>query len=162
MGQHHHGGSQSLPERGFIGIGPVAPLVQAGAGGIQEKLHPVVHDGKLQLVLGTGFGKPGNAVLFPQTAGSGLLDDGLAVGNRHELGVQAVALHRELAVSGNEILQIGVIYALEQLLEGGGLEIRKGQQHPLAGAQTDICLGHGTFVAGEENTAILHPDVFDV
>ena len=161
-GQLHHGGSQRLPQGGIIANGPVATLVQAGAGGIQKQLHPVIHDRELQLVLGTGFRQPGNAVLFAQPPGGRLLDDGLTVRYGHELGIQAVALHREIAVLGDKVLQIGLVDPLKQLFKGGGLEICQRQQHPLAGAQADIGPGHGGLVAGKQDAAIFHPDIFNV
>ena len=162
LGQHDHSGSQGLPEGCFVGVGPVAPLVEAGAGGVQIQLDTVIHNGKLQLILGAGFGQPGDAVLLAQALGGRLLDDGLAVGDAHQLGAEAVALHRELAVPGKEPLQRGIVDTLEQLLKGGGLEVGNGDQHTFTGAQADIGLGHGGFVAGEEDPAVLHPDVFQV
>ena len=87
VGQHHHGGSQGFPEGSLVGVGTVAALVEAGAGGIQVQLHPVIHNGELELILGAGFRQPGDTVLLSQAAGCGLLDDGLAVGDGHELGV---------------------------------------------------------------------------
>ena len=72
------------------------------------------------------------------------------------------ALHRELAVLGDIVFQIGIVNALEQLFEGGCLEVSQHQQHALAGTQADIGLCHGDFVAGEENTAVLYPDVLDI
>ena len=87
MGQLHHGSGQSLPQGSVISHRAVAPLVQARAGGIQVQLYPVIHNGKLQLVLGPVFRQPGQAVLFSQPTGGGLFDNGLAVRYGHELAV---------------------------------------------------------------------------
>ena len=73
-----------------------------------------------------------------------------------------MALHRELAVLGDEVLQVGIVNPLEQLLKGGSLEVSQGQQDTLAGTQAHIGLSHGGFVTGEQDTAILYPDVFDI
>ena len=161
-GQHDHSGSQSFTQRCIVADGTVAALVEAGTGGIQVQSDLVSHDGKLQLILGAGFGQPAYTVLFTQTAGSGFLDDGLAVGNGHQLGVQAVALDGELAILGDEIFQIGAVNALEQLFEGGSLEGCQHQQNTLAGTQADVCLGHGTLVTGEEDAAVFDPDIFNI
>ena len=70
-----------------------------------------------------------------------------------------MALHREPAVFGDKILQAGPVNALEQLFKGFRLEIRQHQQHPLAGAQTHVGLGHGIGVSGEQHPAVFHPDI---
>ena len=70
-----------------------------------------------------------------------------------------MTLYREAAVLGNEILQIGLVDTLEQLFKGGGPEIRQHNQHPLAGAQPDVGLGHGGGVSGKQHPAVFHPDI---
>ena len=73
-----------------------------------------------------------------------------------------MALDGELAISGDEIFQIGAVNALEQIFKGGSLEGCQHQQHTLAGTQADVCLGHGPLVTGEEDAAVFHPDIFNV
>ena len=161
VGQHDHGSCQRLPQGGIVAIGTVAPLVQTRAGGIQVQLHPVIHDGKLQLVFQPRLRQPVHAVFFTQPPGSCLLDDGLTVRHAHELAVQAVTLHRESAVLGDEVFQIGAVHPLEQLLEAFGGEIRQHNQHPLAGTQPHIGLDHGSLVTGKQHPTVFHPDVLN-
>ena len=73
-----------------------------------------------------------------------------------------MALHRESAVFGDIILQIGLINALEQFFKSLGRKIRQHQQHPLTGTQPDIGLGQRSLVAGEQHPAVLHPDIFHI
>ena len=136
--------------------------MQARAGGIQEQLRPVVHQGELKLILGAGFRQPGYAVFFSQPSGSGLFHNGLAVRNAHKGAVQAVALYREGAVLGNIGFQRGIVNPLEQFFKGCGPEIRQDDEHPLAGAQAHIGLGQGPLVAGEQHPAVFHADVVHV
>ena len=161
-GEEDHGGGQGFPQRGIVAHGPVAPLVQARPGGIQVQDGPVIHNGELELVFIAVLGKPGDAVLLPQPLAGGLFDDGLAVRHGHELAVQAVALHREGAVRGNEGLQRGRQNALEQLLKGLGLEVCQDGQHPLAGAQADVGFGHGRGVSGEGHPAVFRLYILQV
>ena len=100
-GQLDHPGSQGLPQGGVIAHSPVAPLVQAGTGGVQEQLKLVVHQGKLQLIQRPGLRQPGHAVMFPQPLCRRPLHNGLAVWHRVKLTVQAVTLHREFPIPGN-------------------------------------------------------------
>ena len=86
-GQLNHGGGQRLPQWRVVAHGAVAPLVEPLAGGVQIQLHPVVHDGKLQLVLCPGLREPADAVFFSQTPGGGLFHDGLTVRDAHKLAV---------------------------------------------------------------------------
>ena len=86
-GQLNHGGGQGLPQGRVVAHGAVAPLVKAGAGGVQIQLRPVVHDGELQLVLCPGLREPADAVFLPQTPGGGLFHDGLTVRDAHKLAV---------------------------------------------------------------------------
>ena len=116
----------------------------------------------MELEFHTGLRQPAYAVFFAQTAGRGLLDNGLTIGNAHQLGIQAVTLHRELTVLRDEILQIGAVDTLKQLLKGLRLKLRQHDHHPLAGAQPDIGLGEGIFVAGEKHPAVFYPDIFHV
>ena len=159
VGQGNHGGGQGLPQGGVVAVGPVAPLVQPRAGGIQIQLHPVIHDGKLQLEFIARLRQPAHAVFFSQATAGRLLDDGLTVRHAHELAVQAVALHGERAVLGDIALQRAAVHALEQLLEAARREVRQDDQHPLAGAQAHIGLGHGPLVPGKQDTPVFHPDV---
>ena len=161
-GQLHHGGGQGLPQGSVVALGTVAPLVKPRAGGVQVQLHPVVHDGKLELVFRAGFRQPGHAVLFAQPPGGGLLHNGLAVRHAHELTAQAVTLHRERPVLGDVVFQLRAVNPLKQLFKGGCLEIRQHQQHPLAGAQAHVGLGQRPLVSGKQHPAVLHPDVFHI
>ena len=62
-------------------------LVEALSGGIQRQGDLVIQNGEVQLEFDAGFGQPGNAILLSQPLGCGLFDDGLAVGNAHQLAV---------------------------------------------------------------------------
>ena len=64
--------------------------------------------------------------------------------------------------AGNVLLQIGVVHALEQLLEGLCLELGQDDHNALAGPQADIGLGQSALVAGEQDPAVLHPDIFHI
>ena len=134
--------------------------MQAGACGIQIQRHPVVHNGQLELKFCPGLRQPGDPVLFTQTPGGGLFHNGLTVRHTHQRAVQAVALHRELAVSGDELLQRRLVDPLKQLFKGFGLEFCQHQQHPLAGTQAHIGLCHSIHAAGKQHAAILRPDIF--
>ena len=116
----------------------------------------------MELEFHTGLRQPADTVLLTQSLGGGFFDDGLTVGNAHKLGIQAVALHRELTVLRDEILQIGVVNTLKQLLKRLCLKLCQHDHHPLAGAQADVGLGEGILVAGEEDPAVLNPDIFHV
>ena len=143
----------------FVAHSPVAPLVKAQTGGIQEDLADVLHQGEADLIDGPGLRQPGEAVLGPQPVHGGLFDDGLTVGHRVELAVEAVALDGELAIPGDQVLQGQGLDALIERLKGPGLEAAQQQHHPLAHAQAQIGPGHVQKVAGKEGPAVLHPDL---
>ncbi len=140
-GQEHHGRRQGLPQGGGHPLGPVAPLVEPRPGGVQHQDGLVPHNGELHLVEGSGLRQGVQAVLGPQTGGDGLLDNGLAGGHRAEGGVEAVALHRELPLPGDEALPGQGPGALKQGVKVGGREGAQHQQHPLPGTQVQIQTG---------------------
>ena len=73
-----------------------------------------------------------------------------------------MALHGELAVLGDIVLQIGMVHALEQFFKRLGGKLSQHHHDPLAGTQADICLGQSSLVTGKENSAILHPHIFHI
>ena len=76
-----------------------------------------------------------------------------------ERGIQGVALHRELAVPGDEVLPGQGQHALEQGFKILGGEAAQLHQHPGAAAQIDVQPGdvsHGPFTV---DPAVLRPDV---
>ena len=158
-GQEHHGRRQGLPQGGGHPLGPVAPLVEARPGGVQHQDGLIPHDGELHLVEGSGLRQGVQAVLGPQTGGDGLLNDGLAGGHRAEGGVEAVALHRELPLPGDEALPGQGPGALKQGVEVGGREGAQHQQHPLPGAQVQIQTGEVQGGALAEHPPVLRPDL---
>ena len=134
--------------------------MQTLTGGIQRKGHLIIQDGKVHLELDAGFRQPADTVLFTQTLGCGLLDDGLAVRNTHELGIQAVALYGELAVLGNVVFQIGMVHTLEQFFKSLRFKTCQHNHDTLCGTQADVGFCQCCFVAGEENTAVFHAHIF--
>ena len=136
--------------------------MQACSRGIQEQLHPVIHNGKLQLVHTTRLRKPLQAIVLPQALGGSLLDDGLAVRDAAQLRIQAVALDGKLAILGNKLFQRRCQDPLEQFLKAAGLKRSQPQQHPLAGAQADIGPNHCPLIAGAQHPAVFHLYVFHI
>ena len=86
-GQDDHGGGQGLPQGGVHPVGPVAPLVQSRAGGIQKQFKFIVHQGKLQLIQFPGLRQPGDTVFCSQALCCSPLHNGLAVRYRVKLAV---------------------------------------------------------------------------
>ena len=158
-GQGHHGGGQGLPQGSVVAHGPVASLVEPRAAGIQEELALILHDGELELVEGSDLRQAFEPVVPAQPICSGLVDNGLAVGDGVELGVQAVALHGEFAVLGNVVLQGQGLDTLVEFLKAPGREAPQPQQDPFAHPQPQIGRGQGLDPAVEEDPAVLHPDV---
>lgn len=73
-----------------------------------------------------------------------------------------MTLHREAAVFGDKIFQICMVDSLKQLFKGLSREVRQHDQHPFAGAQADIGLGHVPRFSGKQHPAVFHPDVGDI
>ena len=157
-GQQHHGGGQSLPQRGSHALGPVATLMQPRSAGIQHQGGLILHDGKLDLIEGPRLGQGVHTVFAPQPGGHRLLDDGLAGGHRVQCGVQAVSLHRELPLAGDEPLPGQGAGALEEGVKVLGVEAAQHQQHPLSGAQVQVQPGDVPGGAGTQHPAVLRLD----
>ena len=51
---------------------------------------------------------------------------------------------------------------LKQLFKGLSRGVRQHDQHPFAGAQADIGLGHVPRFSGKQHPAVFHPDVGDI
>ena len=162
LGQHYHCRCQGLPQRGVVADGTITTLVQTHTGGIQVKHHPVVHQRKLQLIFFPILGQPADTILFSQPLGRGLFHDGLTIRHGHQLTVQAVTLYGECTISGDIIFQLRLIDALKQFFKSSGLKICQHQQHTLTGAQVHIGPCQSGFITGEENAAVLHPDIFNI
>ena len=141
-GQVHHGGGHGLVEGRFVAHGPIAPLVEAQAGGVQEHLADVFHQGKANLVDCAGLRQPGETVLGAQPVHSGLFHDGLAVWHRVELAIETVALDGELAVPGDHRLQRQGLDALVEFFKGAGFKAAQQQHYPFAHAKAQIGPGH--------------------
>ena len=75
---------EGLYKRGYRAqvLGPVAPLVEPLAGGVQVERRGVLDDGELNLIFFTDLVKPGLTVLCAQARYNRLFDDLLAVRNR--------------------------------------------------------------------------------
>ena len=71
-----------------------------------------------------------------------------------------MAFHRKRTILGDEILQIGIVNPLKQLLKGSRSEISQHQQHPLAGAQAHVGLRQRPHIAGKQHPAVLHANIF--
>ena len=84
-GKIHHGRGHGLVQGRFVGHGPVAALMQAQAGGIQEKLTDVFHNGEAQLIDAARLRQPVQPVMGAQPIRRRLLDDALAVGHAVQL-----------------------------------------------------------------------------
>ena len=145
-----------------VGHGPVAPLVEALAGGVEKDLAEVLHDGEMNLVDGTGLRQPAKAVLCAQAVHRRLLHDRLAVRHRVELTVQTVALDGEGALLRHEVLEGDALDALVQLLKGAGLKGGQQDHDPLAGAEAEVGPGHVGEGAVKKNAAVLGADVCHV
>ena len=158
-GQRHQRRRQCLPQGGTHVLGPVAPLVQTLAGGVQIQRGHVLDNGELNLVPAARLRQRLAAVGGAQPLGGGLFYDGLAGGHGVQRGVQGVALDGELAVPGDELLPGQRQHALEQRLEIPGGKAAQLHQHPGAAAQIDVETGdvsHGAFTV---DTAVFRPDV---
>ena len=161
-GEQHQGGGQGLPQGGTVVVGPVAPLVQAVAGGVQVDGGCVLDDGELDLVAVPGLRQRLAAVDIAQPLCRGLLHDGLAGGDGVKLGVQGISLHRELPVPGDIVLPGHGGHALEQGLKVRGRKGGQLQQHPGAAAQIDVQPGDVGLGALTVDPAVLGPDVFQI
>jgi len=136
--------------------------VQAHAGGVEEDLDRVLHDGKAQLVGRAGLRHPAEAVLLLQARDGGLLDDGLAVRHRVQLAVEAVTLDGKSSVLRDKLLERERLDALEQLLEAAGLELAEQDHHPLAHAAAEIGAGHVGKFAVKKDAPVLGADVLKI
>ena len=159
-GEGHQRCRQRFPQRGAHVLGPVAPLVQPLAGGIQIQRGHILDDGELDLIPAAGFRQGLQTVFLPQPLGGGLFHNGLAGGNGVELGVQGVALHREFAVPGDVILPGQGIDPLEQGLKVPGGEGTQLHQHPGTAAEVDIQPGDVSQGAVAVHPAVFRPDIF--
>ena len=143
-------------------MGPVAPLVESVAGGVQVHGCGVLDEGELDLIAVPGLRQGLAAVGLAKPLGSGLFHNGLAGGDGVELGGDGVALHRELPVPGDAILPGDGGYALKQRLEVRGREAGQLHQHPRAAAQVDVQPGDVCRAAVAVDPAVFRPDVFQV
>ncbi|CAN4006668.1 Collagen-like protein, partial [Dysosmobacter welbionis] len=85
-GEQHQGGGQRLPQGGAVVVGPVAPLVESVAGGVQVHGCGVLDEGELDLIAVPGLRQGLAAVGLAKPLGSGLFHNGLAGGDGVELG----------------------------------------------------------------------------
>ena len=133
----------------------VAPLVQPVAGGIDAQGDPVLHDGELHLVQRPGLREPADAVHAFQPLHNGLFDDLLAVGHGEQLGIEAVALHGEGGVFGQQTLPGQGPGALKQRIKAQRIKAAQLDQHPFADAQVNIGSCQGGVVSRK-----IYPAVF--
>ena len=119
-------------------MGPVAPLVESVAGGVQVHGCGVLDEGELDLIAVPGLRQRLAAVDPAQPGGGGLLHDGLAGGDGVEGGVQGPALHGELPLPGDVILPGKGGHALEEGFKVRGRVAAQLHQHPRAAAQADV------------------------
>ena len=136
--------------------------MQTLTGGVQIQGDLVIHNGKLQLIFDAGLRQPAHFIFLTQPLGGSLFHNCLTVRHAHKLAVQAVPLHRKLAVRGDEVLQGSVVHALKQLLKGLGGKLCQNQQNPLACSQAHIGLCHFRHTAGKEHSAVFCPDIGDI
>ncbi len=77
-----------------------------------------------------------------------------------ELGVQGIALYRELAVPWDIILPRQGVDPLKQRLEITGREGAKLHQHPCAAAEVDVQSGNVSQSSFTVDPAVFRPDIF--
>ena len=155
----HHGRGQGLPQGRLHAHCPVAPLVESRPRGVQVQGQLVAVEGKLDLILLPGLRQGLQAVFLPQAGGRRLFDHGLAGGDGVELGAEAVALYRELAVPGDIVLPGHRLHTLEELLKGPHRVPSHQEQHPLAAAQVEVQPGQLPQVPLAQHPAGLRPDL---
>ena len=145
---------QSLPNGSGIALRPVAPLVQAGAGGVQHNGHLVFQYGELNLVHRAGLVKPVNVVVLFQALYHSFFDDFLAVRHTVQGGRNRVPFHRKCVCTADKLAPWQSPYRLEQLLKSHRRKAIQYNQDPLRKAAVDIGTGQHGLVAIKEHPAV--------
>ena len=159
-GEGHQRCRQRFPQRGAHVLGPVAPLVQPLAGGVQIQGRYILDDGKLDLIPAAGLRQGLHAVLLPQPLSGRLFHDGLAGGDRMKLRVQGIALYWEFAVPWDIVLPGQGVDPLKQCLKITGREGAKLHQHPRTAAEVDVQPGNVSQSSFTVDSAVFRPDIF--
>ena len=158
-GQKHHSRRQGLPERGHNAHGPVAPLVEAGAGRIQVELRHIVHNKKTDGVFRSGLGKPVHPVGLTQPAPHGGLDHRHAPLLGGELGPHRPAPDGKGSVPGDPILPGDVPAPVIEGIKVGGGKPAQPEQHPFPGPQAQVGPDHALRGIVPQHPAVFRPDV---
>ena len=156
------GGGERLAQRRRDVRRTVAALVQPRAGRIEIEHRLVVHDGKLDLVLRALLREPLHTVAPLEPLDDGLFHDLLAVRDRMELRLQAVALHRERAVRGDEGLPRQRLDALEEHVKRVRAKAPELDEHALAEPAAQIHARHSRRVAAKAHAPVFRHDSLDV
>ena len=158
-GQLYQRRRQRLPQGRLHAYGPVAPLVQSLAAGIQRQQHLILEQGEPHLIPGAGLRELLQMIGGTHPLHHGLLDDALAGGHRVKLGGDGIALHRKGGVAGQIVLPCHGPGTLKQFLEAAGAKLRQHQHHPCAAAQVDVQPGAILQCAAAQHPAVLRPHV---
>ena len=158
--QFDHGCGQRLAQGGIVLLQLIAALVQRCAGGVQEDLAQIVHQGELDLVLGTGFLQPSDVISQFHTLNGSLFQNTLTVGHTMQLGVQGETLDGECIILAQPLFPMDGLHTLEQLVKGLGRIGCQTDEHALAAAQQHIGTGAVIQVTLKEYAAVFCLHVF--
>ena len=148
------GRRQRLLQRGGVGLRPVAALVKPAAGRIDIQRRLIFHQGELDLVQRARLLEPRDLILRLQPLHHRFFDDGLAVADAEQVGIERIALHREAVGLADPFLPRQRLHALKELLEGVGLKRAHQDQDALREARADAGPRQDMLVAGKQHPAV--------
>ena len=146
-------------QRRQIGLRPIASLVQADAGGIEEDLALVLHNRKAELMHGARLRQPGKMIVSAKPVHRSFFCDGLAVWHGVQLAVQTIALDGEGVLLADEGFQGDLFHALVEVLKAVDREPGQQDHDPLAHPAAQV--GPGDIRRGpfKKDAPVLDADV---
>ena len=161
MCQVDDAGCQRLLDWSQHRILSVASLVQADPCGVQRNHDIVMVDAEFHRIGRAGLLKPAEIVDLLQAGDDCLFDDGLAVRDAEQLGLERpAALDRKCVLFPDVIFKRDFANTLEQLLKAARLKPTEHQLDTLCGAQADIGSGNHIFFPFKGDSAVGYFQIF--
>ena len=134
--------------------------MQAITGAVKTHADLVAQNREAHAVGLARFREPAYVVGLLKGGDDGLFDNALAVGDAGKPGADAVAVHGEDCVGGQERGPVGGLDTLEEGIERVCTEGADLQQDAFGVARPEVCTGKRICIAREGNTTVGGLDVF--